>query len=249
MIDTRDIEDIRERVDGYWRRTLAENGVDFIDIALGKEGGHQLSDRVDQLTTSFIHSSFPMCSGFQHTGGKANSRSMGDIWFKNRREEWNPVNVKTGLVGSEGQPNIVSLKRVMSSIFERKIDSYYLLFVKFAVDPARKSIAHRVWLVDLLDWITLSGRRSVVTFNAGPGQMMLKAERFFGLLDRGFAPDSATLREKVSALMDLYLLGERNLMRDRRRDREKFKLSYEKFIDDSRPFAIDAERQKEFEIR
>ena len=249
MIDQCDIETIYRRVDEYWTQTLKKEGQSFFDIASGKEGGHQLSDRVDQLTTEIIHSSFPMRSGFQHTKGRANSRSMGDIWFRNGNGEWNPVNVKTGLVGSEGQPNIVSLKRVMSSIFEHSIDSYYLLFVKFAIDAAGKSISHHVYFVDLLDWIVLSGKKSVVTFNAGPGQMMLRASRFFDLLSDGFQPKVSPIRAKVKALMDLYLLGERNLIRDRQKDRKKYKAVYDGFMKERQPFSIDINRQMEFEIR
>ena len=249
MIDTGDIDTLRKSVDEYWRKVLDDDGSGFVRIATGKEGGHQLSDRVDQLTTSFIHSAFPLRSGFQHTKGKTNARSMGDIWFKNAKDEWNPVNIKTGLVGSEGQPNIVSLKRVMSSIFEHRIDSYYLLFVKFSVDAAAKGISHHVYLVDLLDWIVLAGGKSVVTFNAGPGQMMLKAERFFNLLSEGFTPERSSIREKTKALMSLYLRGERNLMRDRRRDREAYKAIYDRFMQEHGPFAIDIGRQEELEIK
>ena len=174
---------------------------------------------------------------------------MGDIWFKNQHGEWSPINIKTGLVGSEGQPNIVSLKRVMTSIFEHRIDSYYLLFVKFELGHEGTSISHRTHLIDLLDWIVLPRAKSVVTFNAGPGQMMLKAERFFELLGKGFSPDRHPIRDKAKALMALYLLGEKNLMRDRRKDRIAYKATYEESMRESEPFAIDTEKQLEFDIQ
>ncbi len=177
------------------------------------------------------------------------ARSIGDIWLKNGRGEWNPINVKTGLVGSEGQPNIVSLKRVMSAMFERKIDSYYLLMVKFMVDMDERKISHRVHFVDMLDWMALPDGETVITYNAGPGQSMLKAKRFFELLSSGFAPERVSIRRKMELLMELFLLGERNLLRDRRRDRKVFKAQYDSFMDEVDSFSIDLEKQKEFLIR
>lgn len=100
MIALDDLAGIRNGVDDYWRAVLAESGDEFFAMATGKEGGHQLSDRVDQLTTSFIHSTYPTRSGFQHKNGSISPRSMGDIWFRSQCGEWNPINIKTGLVGA-----------------------------------------------------------------------------------------------------------------------------------------------------
>lgn len=248
MIDNKEIGQICQKVKAYWDSVLAKDNDDFSKIAAGKEGGHQLSDKVDQLTTSFIHSQYPTRAGFQHKGNKVSTRSMGDIWFMNKQNEWNPINVKTGLVGSEGQPNIVSLKRVMSSIFEHKIDSYYLLLIKFAMDANGKQITdHQVHLVDMLDW--LGKDEDVITFNAGPGQTMLKAKRFFDLLAQKHMPRTVSIREKMQYLMDLYLRGEKILMIDRRRDRKIFKSKFVNFMENADSFSIDQKSQEEFDIK
>lgn len=248
MLNEDDIHSIQTSVDDYWTHELADHNRQFYDMAIGKEGGHQLGDKVDQLSTSLICSNYPRESGFQHKDGKACTRSMGDIWFKNASGEWNPINVKTGLVGSEGQPNIVSLKRVMSSIIDRTIDSYYLLMVKFEIDRERESITHNVYLTDILNWLELPGGESVVTFNSGPGQTMLKAKRFYELLAQGISPKFHSVQKKMKLLMDLYLEGERNLIRDRERDRKVFEDEYSRFMQDTSPFMIDKVKQREFEI-
>lgn len=248
MLKEDDIKAIQMAVDNYWSQELEVHNRHFYDIATGKEPGHQLGDKVDQLSTSLICANYPRESGFQHKDGKICTRSMGDIWFKNSAEEWNPINVKTGLVGSEGQPNIVSLKRVMSSIIDRTIDAYYLLMVKFEVDRKRKIIKHNVYLTDILNWLELPNGESVVTFNSGPGQTMLKAKRFYELLAQGVSPKVQSVQRKMELLMELYLEGERNLMRDRERDRKIFEDEYNRFMQDRRPFLIDKIKQREYEI-
>ena len=49
--------------------------------------------------------------------------------------------------------------------------------------------------------------------------------------------------------MELYLKGEQNLMRDRRRDRKLFRAQYDSFMGEVDSFAIDVGRQKEFLIK
>ena len=67
------------------------------------------------------------------------------------------------------------------------IDSYYLLVVKFEIKKETRQIVHRVYLVDLLDWIMLEDEDSVVTFDARRGHVMLKAEKFFPLQNKNCA--------------------------------------------------------------
>ncbi|MBM3188322.1 MAG: hypothetical protein FJZ90_06320 [Chloroflexi bacterium] len=145
---------------------------------------------------------------------------MGDVWLHDNGI-YHPVNVKTGIVGSEGQPNIASLKKVLSAIMARQIDSYYLLIVKMHISASR--ILPSVYLVDMLDWL------DYVTFDSGPGQMMLKAVRFF----REFDPSRAeplSIKDKVRRLMDLYEDGERRLRENRERDLERYRNEFEAFM-------------------
>ena len=248
MLSDDSIKILRDEVDAYWVNELGCHNKYYYDMAVGKEGGHQLGDKVDQLSTGLVTTTHPSEAGFQHKNGKVSPRSMGDFWFKNDNGEWNPINVKTGLVGSEGQPNIVSLKRVMSSIIEHTIDAYYLLMVKFEIDSKKQTLTHNVYLTDILDWLSLPRGGSVVTFNSGPGQTMLKGKMFYDLLSEGFSPGKIDIRKKMELLMNLYLEGEKNLIRDRERDRKKFESHYNAFKNDSSPFFIDKQKQIGLEI-
>ncbi len=252
MISDKDILSLEKAVDKYWADVLSteKNNREFYNIATGKEGGHQLSDRVDQLTTAFISKAYPLQSGYQKKKGKIISRSMGDIWFKNKQNEWNPINVKTGLTGSEGQPNIVSLKRVMTSIMDHTMDSYYILLVKFQVDPVAKKISHSVHLTDILNWLSLPDGDNVVAFDSGPGQTMLKAKKFFDLLSRGVKPKKLTVQNKMDLLMVMYREGEKRLRENRARDLKKFETCYKRFatVASNVSFTIDKEEQHKFGI-
>lgn len=252
MISDNDISALVNSVDKYWTDLLssAEGNRTFYNIATGKEGGHQLSDRVDQLSTEFISTTYPLRSGYQKRKGKISSRSMGDIWFKNEQGEWNPINVKTGLVGSEGMPNIVSLKRVMTAIMNHAIDSYYILLVKFQLDKETHTISHSVHLTDILNWLSLPDTESVVTFDSGPGQTMLKAKNFYKLLSQNIIPEKLTVWDKMKLLMKLYRDGEERLKKNRARAFAKFESSYTSFLpsDFDEPFIIDKEGQKGFGI-
>ena len=147
---------------------------------------------------------------------------MGDVWLLDE-DIYHPINVKTGLVGSEGQPNLVSLKKVLSAITARQIDSYYLLMVKLAIQDDGGNIGPSVVFTDMLDWL------DYVTFDSGPGQMMLKAKVFFSAYDPAVVPQKK-MREKVEALFALYEDGERRLRINRDRDLKKYRSAVDRFL-------------------
>ena len=80
--------------------------------------------------------------------GNVRKRSMGDIWVHSQGI-FNPINVKSGLQGMNGQPNLVSMQKLLDYILKRWIDSYYLLIIKFDVSAQP---THKAYLVDVLDW-------------------------------------------------------------------------------------------------
>ena len=126
--------------------------------------------------------------------GEIRKRSMGDIWVRSRGI-YNPVNVKAGLQGMNGQPNVVSMKRLLDYILRRQIDSYYLLIVKFDLS---ETITHKLYLIDLLEWTDF------ITYNAGPGQIMLRERELYSALDSGHVPEDQTIFEKVDSLFSLF---------------------------------------------
>lgn len=158
---------------------------------------------------------------------------MGDVWLQDNGI-YHPVNVKMGVVGKEGQPNLVSLKKVLRAIMAREIDSYYLLIVKMKID--QNEIVPTIYFLDMLDWL------DYVHFNSGPGQMMLKAVKFFNEYD----PNRVTKLDiigKVQKLMDMYEDAERRLKRDRERGLESDRKKFHKFMA-SKDFIVTAETQK-----
>ena len=214
----------------YWKGEVQKP--EIIGIAKGKEMGHKLADLVDEKTTALLTLNY-LTKHQQDAHGHKRSRSMGDLWLKDNGI-YHPVNVKTGIVGAEGQPNLVSLKKVLSAIMARQIDSYYLLMVKMQI--AAHKIDPSVYLVDMLDWL------DYVTFDSGPGQMMLKAVKFFHEFDpKNVKPLSIT--DKVRRLMALYEDGERRLKENRERDLEFYRQEFAAYMA-NKDFGVTPETQK-----
>lgn len=242
----RDFEQTLERkVFDYWKRQLADSDfhADVYKRATAKEGGHQLADMVDELTTSVLRAEFPSKTGAQYGKTGKRSRSMGDIWVRNNAKVWHPLNVKTGLVGSESQPNLVSLKKLLKALLNRQIDAYYLLFVKFAVDASRHTVAPFVFLTDLLDWLAF-GDKKFITFAAGTGQLMLNAKKFFPAVSEGnLPPKNHPMQTKLEALFALYEYGERCLRENREEDLRAYRERFAQFRQVSAPFTVDPQAQ------
>ena len=171
MLSDETIETIVAYTLNYWTSELEKP--EIVGIAKGKEIGHKLADLVDEKTTALLTVKY-LTKHQRDARGRKRLRSMGDLWLYDRGI-YHPVNVKTGIVGAGGQPNLVSLKKVLNAIMARQIDSYYLLMVKMQI--AAEAITPFVYFVDMLDWL------DYVTFDSGPGQMMLKAIRFFADYD------------------------------------------------------------------
>lgn len=232
-------------VQSYWEKHLKDKGflAEYYAKATGKEGGHQLADSVDDLTSATLRTEFPLQTGVQYRNGKQSPRSMGDIWICNAQKIWHPVNIKTGLVGSEGQPNLVSLKKLLNGILEHQIDAYYLCFVKFRVDKANKTLEPFVFIADLLDWLAWDAQ-AFVSFDSGPGQIMLKAKTFFASVEaHKFPPSDLSIAQKLDALFALYEDGERRLRENRERDLNRFRDKIREFRKDARAFYVDPTKQ------
>lgn len=226
---------IQTEVSAYWREEARKP--EIVGIAKGKEIGHKLADLVDEKTTALL--TVKHLTKYQRDAqGRKRSRSMGDLWLQDNGI-YHPINVKTGIAGSEGQPNLVSLKKVLSSIMARQIDSYYLLIVKMLI--ANGGITPTVYLIDMLDWL------DYVTFDSGPGQMMLKAVKFFNEFDPA-STKRTTMREKVSRLMDLYEDGERRLKENREADLADYRRQFAAFLSD-KDFVVTPKTQEPLNLQ
>jgi hypothetical protein len=235
MLTAKTLTSIQTVTTAYWRAEVRKP--EIVGIAKGKEIGHKLADLVDEKTTALLTVKY-LTKHQRDAQGRKRSRSMGDLWL-NDNGIYHPVNVKTGIVGAEGQPNLVSLKKILSGIMARQIDSYYLLIVKMKI--AAKEIAPTVYLIDMLDWL------DYVTFDSGPGQMMLKAVKFFNEFDPADTTPK-TIKDKVKRLMDLYEDGERRLKENRERDLSDYRRQFNAFMAD-KDFVVTPETQESLNLQ
>lgn len=202
MLSNSIIKRVQKHVSTFWRAEVLKS--DFIDIAQGKEVGHRIADYVDDKTTALVHAHYSVA--FESNGTEKTKRSMGDLWLK-EKSIYHPVNIKTGIIDS-GQPNMVSLRKLLKYLLNNQIDAYYLLMVKFSIE-SYKPVAPRVYFLDMLDYLDF------VTFDSGPGQIMLKAENFYAEYD-SFTPPSCALPEKAERLMRILVDGDKRLFVNRR---------------------------------
>ena len=77
------------------------------------------------------------------------------------------------------------------------------------------------------DWL------EYVTFDSGPGQLMLKAVKFFNEFDPTAVKPTTTIKDKVRRLMDLYEDGERRLKENREKDLDDYRRHFEAFMIDN----------------
>ena len=129
MLSDQILKSIKRETSTYWGDEVKK--AEIIGIAKGKEIGHKLADLVDEKTTALLTVKY-LTKRQRDAAGRARSRSMGDLWLHDNGI-YHPVNVKVGIVGAEGQPNLVSLKKVLAAVMARQIDSYYLLIVKMQI--------------------------------------------------------------------------------------------------------------------
>lgn len=204
-IDAKTCQEITRRTLEMWHDKAANDDV-FLGLTRGKERGHRMADFVDERTTELLDAHF--VTRFQvGKGGKVRARSMGDVWLKSSGI-FNPINVKSGVSGANGQPNLVSLKKLLRALLADQIDSYYLLFVKFELAEA---VRPKVLLVDLLDHLEWT------TYDDGPGQMMLLEQKFFGAMEGGHCASTTPIVTKIDRLFEMLKDGNQRLILNRQR--------------------------------
>ena len=175
----------------HWKKHVDDAG--FADLIAGKEPGHRIADYVDDRTCALLKVNLD--TRYEGDGkGRHRKRSMGDIWVHSNGM-YNPINVKSGLQNMNGQPNVVAMQKLLDYILKRWIDSYYLLIIKFDLS---RNITHKLYFIDLLDWLDF------ITYDAGPGQIMLKERDLYDAIDSKMMPKNKDIFEKVDVLFDLF---------------------------------------------
>lgn len=210
MITTSDLKFIADLTRKFWDQQVKSE--EFLGLFKGKEIGHRIADYVDERTTAMLEKEFDVVHELD-SQGKKRARSMGDVWIKSGGI-YNPVNVKAGEAGKNGQPNMVSLTKLIDAIISEEIDSYYLLIVKMELSTGqdnKRVITPHVYLVDMLDYLDF------ITFDSGPGQSMLKEKQFYKAFANGFKPRAITLAEKLKKMIDLFEDGNRRLLENRKK--------------------------------
>ncbi len=192
--------------DGHWAKRVKDPS--FAELISGKEPGHRMADYVDDQTVSLLKVQTNIETRYEGDGrGSVRKRSMGDIWVRSNGI-FNPINIKSGLQGMRGQPNLVSMQKLLDYLCHRRIDSYYLLIVKFSVADA---ITHKTYLVDLLDWLDF------IAYDAGPGQLMLREKEFYDSFELPYKTPTLSLIEKARRLFELSEQQLHQLVKNRKR--------------------------------
>ena len=215
----------------HWQIHTQDQG--FAELISGKEPGHRMADYVDDRTTSLLKVNLDTrYEGDPKAKGTPKKRSMGDIWV-NSQGIYNPLNVKSGLLGSKGQPNVVSMQKLLDYIFKRWIDSYYLLIIKFDLGA---NITHQTYLIDLLDWMDF------ISYDAGPGQIMLHEQDFYDAFDSGQIPPEKSIFEKTESLFYLFETKVQILLANRQDRLNRQRTSLASFLDTE--FAVDQSKMR-----
>ena len=201
-------------------------GAAFAELISGKEPGHRMADYVDDQTTSLLKVNMDTRYEADATG-EPMKRSMGDVWVHSNGM-FNPINVKSGLQGMSGQPNLVSMQKLLDYIFKAWIDSYYLLIIKFDIE---NTITHNAYLVDLLDWTEF------IAYDAGPGQIMLRERDFYDAVESGHTPSDQSIATKVEHLFGRFEEGVQSLFANRQQRLARQRKLFENFSE--RSFAVD----------
>ena len=182
-----------------------------------------MADYVDDKTTALLK--VKLDTRYEgNVNGSVKKRSMGDIWVRSTSNIYNPINIKSGLQGMRGQPNVVSMEKLLNYLFRCWIDSYYLLVVKFDISE-RSNITHRTYFFDLLDWTDF------ITYDAGPGQIMLKEQDFYDAYDSRSAPPRLSIQKKVERLFSLFEQQMEALYQNRRKRLLRQHTQLERFTD------------------
>ena len=205
------MQKVREKTAAFWRRRITED--DTLRRFEGKEIGHKIADYVDDKTTALAQAFFDVAFEYDKKKEKPRPRSMGDFWLKSKGI-YHPVNVKSGVVAAskeQGQPNMVSLKKLLDAILSRQIDSYYLLMIKFGRGEGWE--LQGVYFADMLDYL------DCVVFDSGPGQIMLKPKKFYEKYGSRSAIKPVSLPEKATALMEMLEEMDKKLVVARKKKR------------------------------
>ena len=183
------VTETTEFVEGY----LSSNEIDYDS----KEIGHKHGESIE----SHIVDNFIKIDGFEEP---TQSREFGDLYFRHDVRE--AINVKFGYQ-KDGHANLCAFNRVVRAVTGRNprypkklhetFDSYWILSINLLDSDGN----FEVHLFDLFQNLDL------VSFGAGPGQLMIKEtllyKKGYQIINNG----GADMSKLKSTLMDMMELG------------------------------------------
>lgn len=234
MLTKRKIASINGLTQRYWTKEIQKPY--FSGLASGKEIGHRIADLVDDKTAAVLTAEY-LVKHEHNSQGRRKYRSMGDIWLE-QDGIYHPINIKTGIAGREGHPNLVSIKKLIAGLLAYRLDSYYLLIVKFDLS----GISCATYMVDMLDYL------DYVTFDAGPGQAMLAAKKFFAAQSDNAPVPKRSMEWKIEKLMGLVESGHQRLIKNRANDLKLYQEKVQDYLKSGR-HNVTIETQRELNLR
>lgn len=224
MISGADQQRLTAVVQRDWELTVATD--EFHAICAGKERGHRIADYAEEKTVGFIEAD-GFAVAYEHgLGGSRRQRSMGDIWLRSGTPPiYNPINVKAGIAGVGGQPNMVSLAKLTMALLKHQIDSYWLLLIR--ITEAESGFTAGVLLINIFDYL------GFMTFDSGPGQVMLRSDAFYAYLQGGGGPMIYSLEEVAKRLLEIRRDGDERLIANRARRLRELERLADSFYADS----------------
>jgi len=228
-LDSSLISNILQITNQHWKSHIRDRT--FEELVSGKEPGHHIADYVDDRTTSLLK--VKIDTRYEaDSKGNIKKRSMGDVWIHSNGI-YNPVNIKSGLLGMNGQPNVVSMQKLLDYLLKQWIDSYYLLIIKFEIG---KPIKHKAVLVDLLEWLDF------ISYDAGPGQIMLRENLFYEAMEADRKPKILSIAEKINRLFERFEEGVSSLITNRKQRLDRQRELVKNFSQDT--FVVDQSKMR-----
>jgi hypothetical protein len=101
-------------------------------------------------------------------------------------------------------------------VIKRSIDSYWLLSIR--ISTAEPQLVAGLLLVNIFDYLDF------MTFDSGPGQMMLRSDLFYAYIRDGGSPRPLPIDETLDRLIEIRRDGDARLLANRRTRLQRLEL-------------------------
>ena len=204
------IKDFEKQIDDFWKEEIIHND-DFVDMLQRNEAGHGLANYIESTT---IRQLKEIAKERYQIKNEINKRSMGDFWIQETNSDfYTPINIKTGI--ETGSPNIVSINKIIDSIYNREIDSYYLFIIKFKLQKSK-------WLVEICKILNLFDILDYISFNLGPLQLMLNESKLYKNIKNIDATSTYSLKDILKKIHEFYSSNLNQFIKNRQQKLEKY---------------------------